>query len=146
MYDGISRGKLLAELLKRHKEIDKGRSHANLTMPIYDAVRLEEIETMRRLVEAAEPVRIRKPWMRLALPGEAEKNIEQDGMKLHRRVLKFAVQIEEHVDQAVVNACIEYALAQGMTDVLLLDGRFVLQALEEKMARMREEERCGEKI
>ena len=51
---------------------------------------------------------------------------------------KIVATCQDLTDKAIVAACIECAKAEGVTDLYLLDRRFVLDALKEKMEREKE--------
>ena len=56
MSDLISRSALVEKLIKRFKEIDRGRAWRNEHMPIHDAIRLDEIENLQSIALDIESV------------------------------------------------------------------------------------------
>lgn len=56
MSDLISRSALVEKMIKRFKEIDRGRAWRNEHMPIHDAIRLDEIENLQSIALDIEPV------------------------------------------------------------------------------------------
>lgn len=58
---------------------------------------------------------------------------------VHCITQKIIAQCRDMADQAMVEACVECAKAEGFTDLYLLDRRFVTEALKEKMEREKPE-------
>lgn len=53
---------------------------------------------------------------------------------------KFQTEVVDMVDQDILSAIIKTARENGITDLLILDKQFVLDALREKLERMKEDE------
>ena len=53
-------------------------------------------------------------------------------------IMKLHVSVIDKIDQAIVDAVIETAREEGMTDLYILDKKFVIDALKEKIAREKE--------
>lgn len=70
------------------------------------------------------------------LVGSSLPMLEKDNARI---VTKFCVELVDMQDRAIVDAVIRAAEDEKITQLLLLDKRFVLDAIWEKMERMRRE-------
>ena len=57
---------------------------------------------------------------------------------IHHLTEKFTVQVCDMEDNAICNAIIETAKKNGFTYIFLLDKKFILEAINEKVERMKQ--------
>ena len=48
----------------------------------------------------------------------------------------FAAEVCDMADKAIVDAVVDAAQKAGITELYLLDGKFIFEAIQEKLARM----------
>lgn len=59
--------------------------------------------------------------------------------KLNTITQRIYTEVVDMFDDSIVQACVRTAKEAGLTDLVLLDKRFVLEALIEKMEREKED-------
>lgn len=68
------------------------------------------------------------------------------GPRVTRAAAQLAARVMEMSDEVIVNACVDAAREAGITDLYMLDKKFVIDALTEKLeraARERSARECG---
>ena len=56
---------------------------------------------------------------------------------LYKIACSIHAQVIDTTDNAMVDACIKFAMAEGLTDIYLLDRELVKEALHEKAAKIK---------
>lgn len=63
-----------------------------------------------------------------------------DEVNQHRIITRLYADVVDMTDNTIVDACVKAARQAGINDVYLLDKKFVLDAIREKIERTRLEE------
>lgn len=64
--------------------------------------------------------------------GLCDPVVDMDSMTVNFR---FAADVLDMAEQAIVDATIKAAMEAGITELYLIDRRFILEAIREKLAR-----------